>query len=133
MTTESHPDPHPAGPDQPEVEAKPKRARIAKNPGLIAVCCYMLLLAEAAIVYVVQGRAGVLYLVFAATFIAAGLGLLFLLRWAWALALAAVALAAAWSLWSFSTEHSAAFLVRGSLNLVIFLYLMRTSVRARLR
>ncbi len=133
MTTESHPDRYAAGPTAPETEAKPERARIAKQPGIIAVCGYMLLLAEAAVVSVVQGRAGAVYLVFAVMFIAAGLGLLFLLRWAWALALAAVSLSAAWSLWSFSTQHSAAFLVRGSLNLVIFLYLMRTSVRAKLR
>lgn len=129
MNTDSHPDP----PAAPEVQPKPERARIAKQPGVIAVCCYMLLLAEAAVVYVVKGQAGALYLVFAAMFIAAGLGLLFLLRWAWALALAAVVLTAGWCLWSFSTLHSAGFLVRGSLNLVIFFYLMQTSVRAKLR
>ncbi len=133
MTTESHPDPHEAGAAQPKAEAKPLRAMIAKQPGVIAVSCYMLLLAEMAVVSVIQGGAGLFYLIFASMFIAAGLGLLFLLRWAWALALAAVALSAAWSLWSFSTEHSAGFLVRGSLNLVIFLYLMRTGVRAKLR
>jgi hypothetical protein len=133
MTTESHPERHAAGPAQPKAEAKPEHVRIAKQPGLIAVCGYMLLLAEAAVVYFVQGRAGALYLVFAAMFIAAGLGLLFLLRWAWALALATVTLSAAWFLWSFSAQHSPAFLVRGSLNLVIFLYLMRTGVRAKLR
>ena len=133
MTSESHPDPHATGSTTAEDGAKPERARIAKQPGLVAVCGYMLLLAEAAVVYVVQGRAGALYLLFAAMFIAAGLGLLFLLRWAWALSLAAVVLSAAWFLWSFSTQHSPGFLVRGSLNLVIFLYLMRPSVRTKLR
>ncbi|MGB0063822.1 MAG: hypothetical protein WBP85_05195 [Terracidiphilus sp.] len=133
MINESNPNPPAPSPTEPEVETKPERARIAKQPGLIAVSCYMLLLAEAAVVYVVQGRAGPLYLVLAAMFIAAGLGLLFLLRWAWALSLAAVTLAAGWYLWSFSTEHSSGFLVRGSVNLVIFLYLMRPAVRTKLR
>lgn len=133
MTTEPNPDPRADAPTAPEVDAKPERARIAKQPGVVAVCCYMLLLAEMAVVSVIQGGAGPFYLVFAPIFIAAGLGLLFLLRWAWALALAAVALSAAFSLWSFSAQHSPAFLVRGALNLVIFLYLIRTSVRAKLR
>lgn len=133
MTHEPSPDPRANGPAASEVQGKQERARIAKQPGVIAVCCYMLLLAEMAVVSVVQGGAGPIYLIFAPVFIAAGLGLLFLLRWAWALSLAAVTLSAAWSLWSFSAQHSPAFLVRGSLNLVIFLYLMRTSVRSKLR
>lgn len=133
MTNESSPDPNETGSTAPEADTQPERARIAKQPGVIAVCCYMLLLAEMAVVSVVQGGAGPVYLVFAPMFIAAGLGLLFLLRWAWALSLAAVALSTALSMWSFSAQHSPAFLVRGSLNLVIFFYLMRTSVRAKLR
>lgn len=133
MTTESDQAPNRSRPTTPELADKPARARIARQPGVIAVCCYMLLLAEAVVVYVVQGKAGAVYLVFAATFIAAGLGLLFLLRWAWALALAAVVLYVGWCLWSFSTQHSPGLLVRGALNLIIFFYLMRTSVRAKLR
>ncbi|MGH9562681.1 MAG: hypothetical protein ACRD3S_14615, partial [Terracidiphilus sp.] len=99
MTAESQPDPRANDPAAPKVHGKLERARIAKQPGVVAVCGYMLLLAEAAVVYVVRGQAGALYLVFAAMFIAAGLGLLFLLRWAWALSLAAVVLYAGWCLW----------------------------------
>ena len=61
------------------------------------------------------------------------LGLLLLLRWAWALTLAAVALLAGWFLWSFTTQHVSASLVQGLLNLVFFLYLVRTDVRKNLR
>jgi hypothetical protein len=93
---------------------------------------YMILLAVVAVVYVVQGRVGALYLIFPALFVAAGLGMLLLLRWAWALTLAAVALLAGWFLWSFTTQHIAASLVQGLLNLVFFLYLVRTDVRKNL-
>ena len=55
-----------------------------------------------------------------------------LLRWAWALTLAAVALLAGWFLWSFTTQRIAGSLVQGLLNLVFFLYLVRTEVRKNL-
>jgi len=56
-----------------------------------------------------------------------------LFRWAWALALAAVFLLAGYNLWFFSTQHQLPALVQGLLNLVFFLYLVRTEVRERLR
>jgi uncharacterized membrane protein (DUF2068 family) len=116
----------------PPVKLDPESAKLLKLPGLMAMSAYMILLAVVAVVYVVQGRVGTLYLIFPALFVAAGLGLLLLLRWAWALTLAAVALLAGWFLWSFTTQHIAASLVQGLLNLVFFLYLVRTDVRRRL-
>jgi len=74
-----------------------------------------------------------LFLVFAAAFITASGGLLMLFRWAWSLALAAVLLLVVYNLWIFSTLHLAPALVQGLLNLVFFLYLVRTEVRTRLR
>jgi len=74
-----------------------------------------------------------IFLIFAAVFIAASGGLLLLFRWAWALALAAVLLLAVYDLWIFSGQRQGAALVQGSLNLVFFLYLVRTEVRAKLR
>ena len=56
-----------------------------------------------------------------------------LLRWAWALALSAVLLLACYNLWVFSTAHMAPALVQGLLNLVFFLYMIRTEVREKLR
>jgi hypothetical protein len=56
-----------------------------------------------------------------------------MLRWAWALTLAAVALSAGSFLWGYSTQHAFPSLVQGLLNLVFFLYLVRTDVREQLR
>jgi hypothetical protein len=56
-----------------------------------------------------------------------------LLRWAWSLALAAVLLLACYNLWIFSVSHEASGVVQGLLNLVFFLYMIRTEVRVRLR
>lgn len=64
---------------------------------------------------------------------AASAGLMLLLRWAWALTLAAVLLLACYNLWVFSIQHAAPGLVQGLLNMVFFLYLVRTEVRAKLR
>jgi hypothetical protein len=121
-----------AGLPEPPVKANAEPAKLLKLPGLVAMSAYMILLAVVAVVYVVQGRVGALYLIFPALFIAGGLGLLLLLRWAWVLTLAAVALLAGWFLWSFTTQHIAAALVQGLLNLVFFLYLVRTDVRKNL-
>lgn len=104
-----------------------------KLPGLIAISLYMLLLAIVVVVFVVQGRVGPLFLVFSVLFIAAAFGLMMLLRWAWALTLAAVALVAGLCFWVCASQHVAQFLLQGLLNLVFFLYLVRTEVREKLR
>jgi hypothetical protein len=103
-------------------------------PGMAAVCLYLLLLAGVIILGVVSGQHyPTIYLVFAAAFITASAGLMMSFRWAWALALGAVALLAAYNLWIFSQRRDMAALIQGLLNLVMFLYLIRTEVRARLR
>ena len=103
-------------------------------PGLAAISLYLLLLAGVIILGVVGGRHyPPLFLVLAAAFITASAGLLRLLRWAWALALAAAFLLAVYNLWIFTTLHQLPALVQGLLNLVFFLYLVRTEVRERLR
>jgi hypothetical protein len=56
-----------------------------------------------------------------------------LFRWAWAMALAAVVLLSAYNLWLFAQLHLAPSLIQGLLNLVFFLYLIRTEVREKLR
>jgi hypothetical protein len=103
-------------------------------PGLAAISLYLLVLAGVIILGVVDGRHyPLLFLVFAAGFIAASAGLLMLLRWAWALALAGVFLLVVYNLWFFASMHQGAALVQGLLNLVFFLYLVRPEVRERLR
>ena len=103
-------------------------------PGVAAVCLYLLLLAGVIILGVVSGQHyPTIYLIFAAAFITASAGLMMSFRWAWALALGAVALLAAYNLWVFSQRRDMAALIQGLLNLVMFLYLIRNEVRARLR
>ena len=119
--------------DAPEQVALPARTRLRHFPGLIAIAFYMILLAGVFCFNVVAGRMEAIYLVFSAFFIASSLGLMFLLRWAWALALAAVAMLAASFFWAFSTQGSDAALVQGLLNLVFFLYLVRSELREKMR
>ena len=112
---------------------KSQKPSLLKLPGLIAISLYMLLLSGVTVVSVMNHRAGALYLVFSVCFIAGALGLLLLLRWAWALTLAAVALSAGSFLYTYTTQHIASSLVQGLLNLVFFLYLVRSDVREKLK
>jgi len=103
-------------------------------PGLAAISLYLLALAGVIILGVVGGRHyPLLFLVFAVGFIASSAGLLRLLRWAWAMALGAVSLLAAYDLWFFFNQHQSSALVQSLLNIVFFLYLIRTEVRSKLR
>ncbi len=112
---------------------KLQKQSLLKLPGLIAISLYMLLLSGFTVVSVMNHSAGVLYLVFSVLFIAGALGLLLLLRWAWALTLAAVALLAGSFLYTYTTQHISSALVQGLLNLIFFLYLVRTDVREKLK
>ncbi len=113
---------------------KPPRRDLLPLPGLAANSLYLLLLSGVIILGVVAGRHyPPLFLFFAACFIAAAAGLILLLRWAWAMALGAVFLLAVYDLWIFSSRRELPILVQGLLNLVFFLYLVRTEVRDKLR
>jgi len=114
--------------------AQPSRRNRLPLPGLAAISLYLLLLSAVIILGVVSGHYyPPLFLVFAAAFIAAAAGLLLLFRWAWAMALGAVFLIVVYNLWSFAGLHEPSFLVQGLLNLVFFLYLIRSEVRNKLR
>lgn len=112
---------------------KSRLSSLLRLPGLIAISVYMLLLSAVSVVYVVEHRVGPVYLVFSALFIAGALGLMLLLRWAWALALSTVAILSAMFLFEYFTQHLFPYLMRGLLNLVLFLYLVRTDVRTKLK
>ncbi|MGD0801652.1 MAG: hypothetical protein ABR906_10080 [Terracidiphilus sp.] len=101
--------------------------------GLAAISLYLLALSGVVILGVVGRHYPQLFLFFAAAFIAASAGLLLLLRWAWAMALGAVFLLAVYNLWIFASLHELPALVQGLLNLVFFLYLVRSEVREKLR
>jgi hypothetical protein len=111
----------------------PKLAELLPLPGLVAIALYLLVLAAVMVIGVVGRHYPPLFLLFSAVFIAAAAGLVQLFRWAWALALGAVFLLAAYNIWFFSTQHQLPALVQGLLNLVFFLYLVRTEVRDKLR
>jgi hypothetical protein len=114
--------------------APPPRRNLFPLPGLVAISLYLLLISGGIIFGVVVTQTNSpLFLVLAAGFIAASAGLLLLFRWAWAMALGAVFLIVVYNLWSFAGLHEPSFLVQGLLNLVFFLYLIRTEVRAKLR
>ncbi len=114
-------------------EGQPARRGLLRLPGLAAISLYLLVLAGVIILGVAEEQHyPPLFLIFAASFIAASAGLILLMRWAWALTLGAVFLLAAYNAWIFSNQHQPAAVVQGLLNLVFFLYLVRPEVRARL-
>ena len=102
-------------------------------PGLIAIVLYLLLLSVVIVIGVVGRHYPPIFVVLPVFLIAACGGLLMLFRWAWALALAAVLLLACYNLWLFTRLHMGPAMVQGLLNLVFFLYLVRTEVREKLR
>ncbi len=115
------------------ISSQPQARELLPLPGLAGIALYMLVLAGVSILGVANGQFRPVYLLFSAFFITAALGLLRLLRWAWALTLSAVVLLITLFTWKFTTEHQYPFLVQGLLNLVFFLYLVRTEVRSKLR
>jgi hypothetical protein len=72
-------------PEASDPAAPPVRRELLPLPGLAVIALYMLVLSGVDILGVAGGYIRPTYLVFAAVFIAAGLGLLLLFRWAWTL------------------------------------------------
>ena len=118
---------------QPSAPVPPGRRELLPLPGLAAIALYLLVLSGVLILGAAGGHYPPAFLLMATAFLAASAGLILLLRWAWALALAAVFLLACYNLWIFSTQRIAPAAVQGLLNLVFFLYLVRTDVRGKLR
>ena len=117
-----------------EKTGAPSPRRIALPlPALAAIALYLVVRAAVWIFAVAEGHASLLYLFFSAAFLTAALGLLLLLRWAWAMTVAAVLLMACLFFSRLGTGQSLSNIVQGLLNLVFFLYLIRTEVREKLR
>lgn len=117
-----------------QLRQKPgQKPLLLRLPGLVGISIYMIVVAGFTTVLAVRHGVHPFLLIFPVFFIAGALGLLKLLRWAWALTLAAVALMAGSCLWVYSTEHLSRFLLQGLLNLIFFLYLVRTDVRESLK
>lgn len=117
-----------------EAKSTPTTKReILPLPGLAAISLYLLLLSVVIVVGVVGNHYPPILLVLPVFLIAASGGLLLRFRWAWALALSAVLMLSGYNLWIFARMHIFAALIQGLLNLVFFLYLVRTEVREKLR
>lgn len=111
----------------------PPKRDLLPLPGLVAISLYLLLLSVVIVIGAVDGHYPRLFLVLPVFLLAACGGLLMLFRWAWAMALSAVVLLSGYNLWLFARFHLGASLIQGLLNLVFFLYLVRTEVREKLR
>jgi len=117
-----------------QLRQRPKEKPVlVRLPGLVAISVYMLMVAAFTTVIAVKSGTHMFLLILPVFFVAGALGLLKLRRWAWILTLAAVALMAGSCLWLYSSQHSFRFLVQGLVNLVFFLYLVRTDVRESLK
>ena len=111
----------------------PPRRDLLPLPGLAAISLYLLLLSVVLVVGAMSGHYPKLFLILPVFLLASCGGLLMLFRWAWAMALAAVLLLSAYNFWLFAHFHLAPSIIQGLLNLVFFLYLVRTEVREKLR
>lgn len=113
--------------------SQPLKRDLLPLPGLAAIALYLLLLSVVIVIGVVGGHYPRTFIVLPVFLFAAAGGLMMLFRWAWAFAIAAVLLLSCYNLWIFTRFHAGASLVQGLLNLVFFLYLVRTEVREKLR
>jgi len=102
-------------------------------PAMAAIALWMFLLSLIGLIGVTTHRLPLFYLVFCVAFAAAGQGLIARRRWGWAMTLAAAILMATWALWIAIKTHQPAELGLAIVNLILFLYLVRPEVRARLR
>ena len=123
----------PTGPQSNRPAAEPPKRELLPLPGLAAIALYLLLLAVVIVIGVVGGHYPRIFIVLPVFLFAAAGGMMMLFRWAWALALAAVLMLSCYNLWIFARLHIGASLIQGLLNLVFFLYLVRTEVREKLR
>lgn len=107
-------------------------------PGMAAISLYMWGLALVGVAGVLThryppGGPRIGILILCTVFAIAGLGLIRLRRWGWALALGAVVCCVCFGCYSLFRFHQAQWGVMIVINLVFFLYLVRSEVIGRLR
>ena len=107
-------------------------------PGMAAISLWMLALALMGVAGVLTGhypaggpRVGILIL--CTVFALAGLGLMRLRKWGWALTLGAVFCSMCFGCYNLFRFHQTQWVVMVVINLVFFLYLVRSEVIGRLR
>ena len=116
--------------NDPETNPNGKRLPL---PGMAGIALYMLVLSAVLAFGVVGHHYPPLILVISGLTAAASFGLLRLQRWGWALTLAACFLLMTYQFYICFRFHQAAAGAIGALNLVLFLYLVRPEVIARVR
>ncbi len=104
-------------------------------PGMLAVGSLYVLLGCAAVYTVITQHAytrqGILIAILGGMLVAGGIGLLAMQRWGWALCTAGAVMIASVNIYNFVRLRQPGFLIFAAANAVIFLYLVRTSVRER--
>jgi hypothetical protein len=107
-------------------------------PGVAAIALYMLFMAMMNAFGALRGmfpsRAADYSILAVCTLLALGVfGLLRMKRWGWALVMGGAVFLALGDAFYFKITHAAFFAVRSLLEMVFFLYLVRTEVRERMR
>jgi hypothetical protein len=107
-------------------------------PGMAAIALWMLVLTLMGVGYVLTGhspqtRDKIAILVLCSVFALAGLGLIRMRRWGWALTLGAVFCSMCYWCYSLFRFRQPQAVVMAVINLVFFLYLVRSEVIERLR
>jgi hypothetical protein len=126
----------PAQPDPPQTSTPPDPGSATLLPGMAMVAVYMLIVALVGGFGALNGHyPGARYVILSvATLMVAGVfGLLRLRRWGWSLVTAGCLCLSLWSIYMSRVLHSPGTLVMAALNFCLFLYLIRTEVRERVR
>ncbi len=123
---------------QPPLNRSSGPSRNLPLPGMAAISLWMLGLSLIGVIGVLThhypaGGIRIAILVLSTLFAVAGLGLLRRRRWGWALSLGAVFLSMCFGFYSIFRFHQGQWIVMALVNLVFFLYLVRTEVIERLR
>jgi Predicted membrane protein (DUF2127) len=116
----------------------PAPARKLPLPGMAAISLWMLALSVMGVAGVLSGHypsrgAEVAILTLCTVFAVAALGLIRMRRWGWALTLGAVFLCMCFGWYSLFRFRQGQWVVMAVINLVFFLYLVRSEVIGRLR
>jgi hypothetical protein len=119
-------------------ERRPAFRRNLPLPGVAAIACLLLLEAGAtafSLLPLVERRSAVAIpvAVGAMMLFGAGAGLLRQKRWGWALGLAAALLTVCYALYLAAYLRTPQLLIPAALHMVFFLYLVRPTVRVRMR
>jgi hypothetical protein len=102
-------------------------------PGVAAIGLYMFLLCVLWLAAISRHKLPMMALWMCAAFAIAGQGLLRQKRWGWAMTLAAIFLASIQAVWKVADYHDWWMLSSAAFNMILFLYLIRPEVRARMK